>query len=87
VDTGLAKIAIDVPRAIPGATHVVTHAHADHTGAARKTPVITTIGTHEIMRVLGYTTLSRCTKALSASLAVRSFTSSLRATFQVQHRW
>ena len=56
LDTGLTKIAIDVPKPVPGAVHVVTHAHADHTGAARKTTVITTPGTHEILRVLGYST-------------------------------
>ena len=56
LDTGLTKIAIDVPKPVPGAVHVVTHAHADHTGAARKTSVISTLGTHEILRVLGFTT-------------------------------
>ncbi|MDN5358662.1 MAG: putative mRNA 3-end processing factor [Candidatus Diapherotrites archaeon] len=53
VDTGLAKIAVDTPKPVPGATHVVTHAHYDHTGAARKTTVLTTPGTHEILKVLG----------------------------------
>lgn len=54
IDTGLAKIAVDTPKPVPGAIHVVTHAHADHIGAARKTAPFSTPGTHEIMKVLGY---------------------------------
>jgi len=56
LDTGFAKIAIDVPRPVLGAVHIVTHAHSDHTGAARRAHVLSTIGTHEILRVLGYST-------------------------------
>ncbi len=54
IDTGLAKIAIDTPKPVPGAVHVVTHAHADHIGAARKTVPYATPGTHEIMKILGH---------------------------------
>ncbi len=56
LDTGLTKIAVDVPKPVPGAVHIVTHAHADHTGAVRRVPAVATPGTHEILRELGYKT-------------------------------
>lgn len=53
IHSGLIKIAVDTPKPVPGAVHFVTHAHADHTGAAKKTEVLTTPGTHEILKVIG----------------------------------
>ncbi|HID08741.1 TPA: DNA ligase-associated DEXH box helicase, partial [Candidatus Micrarchaeota archaeon] len=50
IDTGTTRIAVDVPRPVRGAVHLVTHAHADHVGAARSTEVLATRGSHEILK-------------------------------------
>ncbi len=54
LDTGMSKIAIDTPRPVPGAVQVVTHAHSDHTGAAKRTAPYVTPATHEILQIFGY---------------------------------
>ncbi len=53
IDLGVKKLAIDAPKPVPGAYHVLTHAHADHTGAAKRVLSLTSRETHEILRALG----------------------------------
>lgn len=53
LDADGARIAVDAPGPVPGATHFVTHAHTDHAGAARSTQVITSPGSHEILKTVG----------------------------------
>ncbi|HIQ10050.1 MAG TPA: hypothetical protein EYH23_00840 [Euryarchaeota archaeon] len=53
LDVGGARVAVDAPGPVPGATHFVTHAHTDHIGAAKSTQVITSPGSHEILKTVG----------------------------------
>jgi len=53
IDLGVRKLAVDTPKPVPGAFHIVTHAHADHIGAARKALSLVTPETHEMLKVLG----------------------------------
>ncbi len=47
------KIAIDVPRPLQRAVHIVTHAHADHTGALRGTVGYAAPDTSALLRARG----------------------------------
>ena len=51
VETEETRIAVDVPRPVPRAVHFVTHAHADHIGAARQVPARGTIVTAHVAAI------------------------------------
>ena len=47
------RIAIDVPRRVKGAVHIVTHAHYDHIGALREGSGFTSPATADVLRERG----------------------------------
>ena len=47
------RVAVDTAKRFNGAVHIVTHAHWDHLGAARRGPVFTNYETAEILRARG----------------------------------
>ncbi len=47
------RVAIDTSGKVPGAHHIVTHAHMDHAGAARYVPVHTTDATSHLLGIRG----------------------------------
>ncbi len=51
LETEGTRIAVDVPRPVPKATHFVTHAHADHIGAARRVPAKGTVVTAHVATI------------------------------------
>ena len=69
MDTGAARVAVDVPQPVPNATHFVTHAHADHIGAARSTEVLTSFTSHRILEAVGGYTSSAVPEGESVELA------------------
>ncbi len=55
VDVDHTRIAVDTPAPVHGAKHIVTHAHMDHLGAARRVPALGTIGTAYLAAIRGAT--------------------------------